>query len=165
MRNVTSNVFSVVLHVKRVLAVLLWSAFMLESASCTLFSAVSIANKSDRDLTFDVESDPGVAMEVIRDYHDPRLNTGIRVASGKRVYWQDSWIIHARYETDGKSVGPVPVHFPDRSELFITTNFPFKVRLVLKDDVADFSREYTIRNPWYGDKQFKIDGDLNLSPE
>ena len=166
MRNDTSKVFSVVPHVKRVLAVLLCSAVMLESASCTLFSAVSIANKSGRDLTFDVESNPGVAMEVIRDYHDPRLNTEIRVSSGERVFWQEQdRIIHARYYPDGESDCPAPVHFPDRSELFFSTHSPFEVRLVLKDDAADFSREYTVRNPGYGDKQFMIDEDLNLSPE
>jgi hypothetical protein len=161
-----SNVFSAAPRAKRVFAMLLCSAVMLESASCVPFSGISVANKSGRDLTFDVESDPGVGMEVRRDYHDPRLNTDIGVASGKRVFWDDrGWISHAMYYMDEKSGGPAPVHFPDRSKLFFLTNSPFEVRLILKDDAMDATCEYTIRNSGYGDMQFKIDGDLNLSSE
>ena len=150
MRNVLSKFFSAAPHLKRVFAVFLCAAVMLESASCTLFSAVSVANKSGHDLTFDVESDPGVSMEVRR---------------GDLVFWKDGWIPHDRYHQVAEPGGPAPVHFPDRSELFFASNSPFEVRLVLKNDAADFSREYTVRNPGYGDKQFMIDEDLNLSPE
>ena len=147
MRNVTSKVFSAA---PRVFAMLICSAVMLESASCTLFSGVRVANESGRYLTVDIESDPGVAIEVRR---------------GELVFWKDSWIPLDRYHPDAESGSPAPVHFPNRSELSFSANSPFEVRLVLKDDAADFSREYTIRNPWYGNKQFIIDEDLNLSPE
>ena len=135
---------------KRVFAMLFCSAVMLESASCTLISVVKVANESGRDLLFDVESDPGVAMEVRRE---------------ELVFWKDSWIPLDRYHPDAESSSPAPVHLPNRSELFFASNSPFEVRLVLKDDAADFSREYTVRNSWYGDKQFIIDGNLNLSPK
>ena len=165
MRNVMSNVFSAASRAKRVFAALICSAVILEGASCVPVSIVSVANKSGRDLTFDVESDPGVGLEVIRNYHDPRLDTEIRVASGERVFWDDRGILHDRYYPDGESGCPAPVHFPDRSELSFLSISPFEVRLVLKDDTTNAEREYTIRNSGYGDKQFKIDGDLNLSPE
>ena len=112
---------------KRVFAMLFCSAVMLESASCTLISVVKVANESGRDLLFDVESDPGVAMEVRRE---------------ELVFWKDSWIpldryhpVRAFHPPDEESSNPAPVHFPNRSELFFASNSPFEVRLDRKSVV------------------------------
>ena len=105
MRNDTSKVFSVVPHVKRVLAVLLCSAVMLESASCTLFSAVSIANKSGRDHPGHERPDLGcskIGSCGSRYFHDQRAYDS-RNAHEKRVFDGQTSIKAAEQgDTDGK---------------------------------------------------------------